>query len=201
MITVRRAMLGTTLMVVAALALSGCRLIVKTVPLGDAGRPLGSPAASPTPAPSPSGKPTYGKVVMNCDLILSTAHAAELTPSLTPDPSYQPKAGSLGADMQAKGAHVCGWANKAKSASIEVALALGSPAAITLAEAAAAASGVTAPPAGAQAAYFTRVGKVGQAEIFLGSYWIETSSTSFDTAVTASDFYSVMLQDLRSAGG
>jgi hypothetical protein len=179
---------------VLGLILTGCSAITFSA------RPSAPPSSSATASPTGDPTPPNDRVVIDCSIILSDAHAAELTPSLTPVPAFTPSPGTLGATMVAEGGRPCGWGAGA-TASLEVVAAIPTPAGLTTAKKAAASTGQLAHFTQADAAYFEIADGIGRAQIFMGSYWIEVASSTFTTAEQAENVYSVVINDLRSAGG
>ena len=187
---------SATVITLAALAavLAGCS------PLSTS--PSTAPAAASTSSPSaaPDATPTSNTVVIDCDLVLSDADAAGLTPSLKPIPSFAPAAGTLGAAMVEQGGRPCGWGAES-AASLEAVVAIPTPAGLAAAKKAASSTGQVTDAGQSDAAYFEVTNGVGRAQIFMGSYWIEVASPAFTTADQAESVYSLVIHDLRSAGG
>ncbi|HEU0205072.1 MAG TPA: hypothetical protein VFQ74_00040 [Pseudolysinimonas sp.] len=185
----------TSVLVIAALGLilTGC-----SVEAGPArSRPTAPLSSSATTAdPSPAAL----KVVINCNLVLSDAHAAALSPSVRPIPTFAPAAGTLGAKMVEQGGRPCGWGAES-TASLEVVVAIPTAAGLAAAKMSAASTGQIANAAHASAAYFEVAGGWGRAQIFMGSYWIEVASPAFTTPEQAEGVYSSVIADVRSAGG
>lgn len=186
----------TSLIAVAALALvlTGCSSL-----LGSTGT-VAPQTTSPAGSPSTAAQPTPVPVVINCNLVLSDADAAGLTPSVKPIPTFAPAAGTLGATMVEQGARPCGWGAES-AATLEVVVAIPTAAGLTAAKKAASSTGQVADPELSDGAYFEVVGGVGRAQVFIGSYWIEVASPDFATADQAASVYSLVIHDLRSAGG
>ena len=185
----------TSVLAIASLGLilTGCSIVGDPVPPSS---PVPSTSSASTPDPSPA----TDKVVINCNLVLSDAHAAGLSPSVRPIPTFAPAAGTLGATMVEQGGRPCGWGAES-AASLEVVVAIPTAAGLVTAKTSAASTGQVADAPQADAAYFEIASGWGRAQIFLGSYWIEVASPAFTTPQQAEDVYSSVISDLRSAGG
>ena len=131
--------------------------------------------------------------------MLSDAHAAALTPPLTPVPNYLPASGSLGASMVAQGGQSCGWSGDGSS--LEVVVAIPFAAGLRAARAAATSTGQPSDALQADSVFFEVSDGVGRAQIFMGSEWFEVASPAFATPDEAESVYALVISDLRSAGG
>jgi hypothetical protein len=132
-----------------------------------------SAPVSPTITPTVSEpSPTSEKVVLNCNTVLSDSDAAALTPPLHPIPSF--------------------------ASPVIVAIPFATE--LTAAKAAAA-SGEAVDVSQVDAAYFETSDGMGQVQIFMGSYWIDCASSAFTGADQAVETCSLVVSNLRGAGG
>jgi hypothetical protein len=158
-----------------------------------------APATAASETATPSAHPTPERIIINCNLVMTDADAARLTPPLIPVAGYAPAAGTLGATMVAGGAQHCGWGT-GSTASVEVVVAIPTAKGLIAAKAAAS-TGQVAPSLRGDTIYFQVTDGVGRAQVFIGSYWIEVASAAFTTPEEAEAVYDVVIRDLRSAGG
>lgn len=143
--------------------------------------------------------PTSEQVALNCNLVISDSDAAALAPPLHPIPSFTPPSGTLQSLLVEHGGQPCGWGADS-TASLQVIVAIPFASGLTAAKAAAA-SGQAIDVPQVDAAYFETSDGMGQAQIFMGSYWIDVASRTFTTADQAVDTCAVVVRNLRSAGG
>lgn len=159
-----------------------------------------STEASPTVTPTLSEpSPTSEKVALNCNLLLSDRDAAASTPPLHPIPTFVPPSGTLPSLLVEHGGQPCGWGVDS-SASLQVILAIPFASEFTAAKAAAA-SGQAIDVPQVDAAYFEISDGMGQVQVFFGSYWIDIASPAFTTPDRAVSMSTLVVRNLRSAGG
>ena len=151
---------------------------------------------------TPSGNepsPTSEKVALNCNLVLTDGDAAALVPPLHPIPSFEPPSGTLPSLLVEHGGQPCGWGPES-TASLQVIVAIPFATGLTAAKAAAA-SGQAVDVSQVDAAYFETSDGMGQVQIFMGSYWIDVASPAFTSADQALGACSLIVRNLRGAGG
>jgi hypothetical protein len=159
-----------------------------------------SAPVSPTITPTVSEpSPTSEKVVLNCNTVLSDSDAAALTPPLHPIPSFASPVGTLETLLIEHGGQPCGWGAES-TASLQVIVAIPFATELTAAKAAAA-SGEAVDVSQVDAAYFETSDGMGQVQIFMGSYWIDCASSAFTGADQAVETCSLVVSNLRGAGG
>jgi len=105
-----------------------------------------------------------------------------INPSYTPTPGYQPAPGSHAEKIVSFDGLACAWLNHKDGQTFEVAVAQLPEAAITSLKNEAITVSSPVPTYGLWPqieGYFKKTGKSGVATIFQGTYWIETSSTTY----------------------
>lgn len=155
------------------------------------------PRTVPPTVSEPS--PTSQQVTLDCDLFLTDRDAASLSPAVHPIPSFTPPSGSLEALLVDHGGQPCGWGADS-SASLQVIVAIPFAPGLRAAKAAAA-SGQAIDVPQVDAAYFSTSAGMGHVQIFLGGYWIDVASPAFTTADQALSTSSLVVRNIRGAGG
>jgi hypothetical protein len=168
----------------AALALSACADGASPAPAASSSStPSATPSTGPTSTPSPTASIT--PVDIDCDVLVPAAVMTEFKPNAALSPSFEPEAGTEAADIVKLGGVACGWIEPTSGELIEVAVAhltdeqstalknnyvLTSNAVPTYGDPQVV-EGYFSPPADE--------GEAGQAEAFVGPYWISADSVAF----------------------
>jgi hypothetical protein len=117
-------------------------------------------------------------MALACDQLISTQQLYDINPNYGTLPSYSPEAGSDAAKAVADRGVACAWSNQTSNEVVEVSVAHLSTADITAMKNSLIASSNPVPTYGTEA-YFQMDGRVGDAQIFKGDYWIVARSVTF----------------------
>jgi hypothetical protein len=166
---------------VGALALSGCVGGADKSPSSSpsATKSGGAVATTPTPTPTPTDPPT--PVTTACNQVLTPDQVYAFNPNFGTAPDYSPKAGTL--QKQAgdwKGA-TCGWINQTSKILIEIAIAQPPASAMEGLKNAAVTNSQPVPTYGVppEVEGYFKPGTAGEVQIFRGAYWIVATSPAF----------------------
>ncbi|WP_349904218.1 hypothetical protein [Parafrigoribacterium humi] len=150
--------------------------------------------ASPTTAPAPTRAPGT-PVGVACASFLTPQVVYDFNPNTSLQPAYKPAAGSDGATALSFKGISCGLVNDSSGVVTSVSIAHPGASDLTALKSAAARGAATSGLG--DAAYFSTNGQVGQLQVFMGPYWISTSSVFFGTADDARGLVTAALSAVK----
>ena len=174
----------TAVLGLAALTLTGCSAeaapVATSAPtVSEAPPAAAEPSATPTPTPEAAGT----AVAFACDQILSLQDVYDFNPNYGVAPDYAPASGTLGATAVSFNGMACAWSNQTSAALIEISIAEPNDVLMTELKDQAVANSNAVPTYGTPPTlegYFSVASDgTGEAQAFVGPYWVSARSTNF----------------------
>ncbi len=188
-----------------ALLLAGCSAGGEPTPTNSAVATSGAsadpttsaepPSSSPTPTPEATGSP----ITQICGDLLTLQDVYDFNPNYGSAPDYSPTADGLAATAATYNGLTCGWSNQTSGELIEVSVVAPNDVLMTTLKQQADADSQAVPTYGTPPTvdgFFTYSGGSGQAQVFIGTYWITLSTPVFGEPGDAAGLLSVILAHL-----
>ncbi|MFT4029004.1 MAG: arginyl-tRNA synthetase [Protaetiibacter sp.] len=163
----------------AAVLLTGCR-VPEPEPSGTTTPSVEpSESASPPASPSPSAQPSSTPVDIACDVLVTREAMYEVNPNFSLLAEWTPDAGTPAAEALAADGVACRWQNDTSGDPVDISVASFDTAALEAKKNATYSASTMVPTYGGDEGYFTVADGVGEAVVFVDSYWLVVRSPVF----------------------